>query len=126
MLYSLENDFARYRLSNGILYFDYKENVIVHLEEAIKIVDDRLRLQEGKSYPILCNTRGIKSMDKDARWYLATEGSQLAIAVALIRDTPLSRLLAEMYMLGSIPSVPTTIVDNEREGLEFLINYTSS
>lgn len=126
MLYSLENDFARYRLRNGILYFDYKENVIMHLEEAIKIVDDRLRLQEGKPYPILCNTRGIKSIDKDARWYLATEGSQLAIAVALIRDTPLSRLLAEMYMLGSIPSVPTTIVDNETEGLEFLIKYTSS
>ncbi|MBJ7880509.1 DUF7793 family protein [Gelidibacter salicanalis] len=126
MLNSLENDYASYRLRNGILYFEYKENVIVNLEEAIKIVDDRLKLQAGKSYPILCNTRGIKSMDKDARWYLATEGSQLAIAVALIRNTPLSRLLAEMYMLGSVPSVPTKIVDNEGEGLEFLNKYSSS
>ncbi len=121
---NLENDFASYRLVNDILYFDYKESVVVHLEEAIKIVDDRLKFQEGQSYPILCNTLGIKSMDKEARWYLATEGSQLAIAVALIGGTPLSRLLSDMYILDSTPSVPTKIVANEEEGLDFLTSYT--
>ncbi|MCM4167371.1 hypothetical protein KCTC52924_02953 [Arenibacter antarcticus] len=122
---SIENECARLWIENGILYFTYKENVVIRLEEVIRIVADRLKLQQGKPFPILCNTIGIKTMEKDARLYFATEGSKLTIAVALISDNPLSQILTNMYVVGGLPSAPTKIVANEKEGLEFLSGFTS-
>jgi len=118
---NMENEFARYRIENGILYFDYKQNIVIQLRDAIKIVADRLKLQQGKPFPILCNTKGIRNVDKAARWYLAREGSNLATAVALITANPLSRLLANIYLIGTSPSVPTKVVADELEGMEFLL-----
>lgn len=117
----METDFAWYRIENGILYFYYKQNVVIRLKDAIKIVSDRLNLQQGKPFPILCNTKGIRNMDKAARWYLAREGSNLATAVALITSNPLSRLLANIYLISTSPSVRTKVVADEVEGIEFLL-----
>ena len=117
---SMENEFFHCRIEDGILYFDYKENVVIHLKDAVKIVADRLLWQQGKPFPILCNTRGIRNMDKAARWYLAREGSHLATSVALVSANPLSRLLANIYLFSTSPSVRTKVVANELEGIEFL------
>ena len=118
---NMENEFAWWRIENGILYFDYKQNVVIRLKDAIKIVADRLKLQQGKPFPILCNIKGIRNLDKTARWYLAREGSNLATAVALISANPLSRLLANIYLISTSPSVPTKVVADELEGIEFLL-----
>lgn len=122
---STENEYARYRIKDGVLYFDYKQNVVIQLKDAIKIVADRIKLQQGRPFPVLCRTQGIHKMDKAARWCLATEGSKLTTAVALISDHPLSQLLANIYLISTSPPVRTKIVSNEKEGMEFLLGNIS-
>lgn len=120
---SFENEYAEYGIENGVVRFIYKQNLTIQLAGAMKIVSDRLQLQNGKAYPILCDIRGIKEVSKDARSFLANEGSVLTKAVAFISDNPLSHILTDLYILANMPPVPTKVVSNELEGMEFLSEF---
>lgn len=122
---NIENNFASFWIQNGILYFKYKEDVDIDLAAAMQIVSDRLQLQKGKTYPILCDTRGVKSIDMNARRYLANEGSVFIKAVALVQDSPLSRIFSEIYIQGNTPPIPTKICNDTNEALTFLQGYES-
>lgn len=120
---SFENEYAEYYIDNGVVRFIYKQNLTIQLAGAMEIVSDRLQLQKGKAYPILCDIRGIIDITKDARRYLATEGSSLTKAVAFISDNPLSQILTDLYLLANMPPIPTKVVSNELEGMEFLSEF---
>lgn len=120
---NIENDFASFWIKRGILFFVYKDDVDIHLSAAVQIVSDRLKFQKGKTYPVLCDTRGVKSIDMDARRYFAKEGSVFIKAVALVSDTPLSRIFSEAYIKGNRPPIPTGIFNENSEALEFLSEY---
>lgn len=120
---SFENEYAEYGIENGVVRFIYKQNLTIQLAGAMKIVSDRLQLQNGKAYPILCDIRGIKDVTKDARSFLANEGSVLTKAVAFISDNPLSHILTDLYILANMPPVPTKVVSDELEGMEFLSEF---
>lgn len=122
----IENDYASLWIENNLLFFIYKEHVDIDLKAAIKIVEDRLKIQNGLSYPILCDIRGIRNINIEARDYLASEGSLYSTAVALISNTPLSDILSAMYVANSSPKVPTKVFTNYDEGLQYLkkINLT--
>ncbi|XCF04812.1 hypothetical protein ABI125_08730 [Tamlana crocina] len=120
---NVENNFASFWIKSGILYFKYKEDVAIDLAAAMQIVTDRLQLQKGKSYPILCDTRGVKSIDMNARRYLASEGAIFIKAVALVQNNPLSRIFSEIYVQGNKPPIPIKICNGTDEALSFLHGY---
>ncbi|WP_428743302.1 hypothetical protein [Tenacibaculum sp.] len=120
---NFDNNYASFGIKEGILSFVYKEGVDIDLPAAMEIVSDRLRLQKGKTYPVLCDTRGVKSIDMNARRYLSTEGSVFIKAVALVSDTPLSHIFSEIYVKGNTPPIPTKIFNNEAEGLNYLSEF---
>lgn len=115
----VENDFALFRLENGILHIVYKENVSLFLRDAMKVVAQRLILQQGKAYPILCNIRGLKDVSRDARGYLAVEGTLLISALAFVSKTPLSTLFTKIY-INDISPFRIKMFTDERSALEFL------
>jgi len=122
---NIENNFASFWIQKGILYFKYKEDVDIDLAAALQIVTDRLQLQKGKTYPILCDTRGVKSIDKNARRYLASEGAIFIKALALVCENPLSRIFSEIYIQGNTPPIPAKICNDTKEALSFLHGYPS-
>lgn len=117
-----ENKFAIFWISDKILFFDYKPNVVIDLLSAQQIVADRIAIQEGKAYPVLCDIRGIIDSDKAARNYLAQHGSILAKAVGIIAadQKSLSFLMISFYMKISRPQIPTKVFTNRVSALEFL------
>lgn len=120
---SYENQYARFWIENEILFFQYKPNAQVDLEAAIRVVADRIAFQNERPLPILCDTRGIVSIDKAARDYLAKSGSLLAKAVALVGNENVSIMLSTFYLQVSRPSVPTQIFTIEEEALNYLQDF---
>ncbi|TXG39577.1 DUF7793 family protein [Seonamhaeicola maritimus] len=119
-----ENDYASYRfLDDGILHIVYHQGVSIDLDAAIQVVKDRLLLQEGQSFPILCDIRGIKIINKPARAYVAIEGSTLIKAVAVIVEPPVSEMLSELYIRTSTPPIPTQSFEHIEDALLFLNKY---
>ena len=115
----VENDFASFRLENGILQIVYKENVNLFLRDAMKVVAQRLSLQQGEAYPILCNIRGLRDISRDARGYFAVEGTLLIRALAFVSKSPLYNMYTKLY-INDIPPIRIKMFTDERSALEFL------
>jgi hypothetical protein len=118
-----ENEYAQFWIEGGILFFDYKPNVVINLAAAHRIVADRIQMQNEKSYPVLCDIRGVVDSDKAARDYLAQSGSVLAKAVSIVTNQSVSLIMISFYLKICKPSVPTTIFTNESMALAFLETY---
>ncbi|NDV43099.1 hypothetical protein [Flagellimonas sediminis] len=117
----VENDMASMWLENEILFFSWKKEVDLDLSIAQRIVGDRLQLQQGKDYPVLCNLNGLRSVEKDAWCYLVGEGSELIKAIALVYSTPLEYALSQ-YFKKRMSSIPTQVFGEQSEAKEFLLH----
>ena len=120
---SYENQSARFWIENGILFFEYKPNTAIDLQVAIQVVADRIAFQNERLLPVFCDTRGIISIDKAARDYLAKSGSLLAKAVALLGTENVSMTMSTFYLEISKPSVPTRVFSIEQEALDYLNGF---
>lgn len=120
---SHENNYAFYKLDGRILYIRYHIGIVITLNAAVKIVADRIRLQDGVSYPSLCDIRGVREVHKPARDYLALEGSVLLKAVAFIVENPMSEVLSMFYLKTTKPPVPTQSFQNQRDAERFLAEF---
>lgn len=115
-----ENKYAEFWVEEDVLFFIYKPGVEINLDGAKQIVADRLNVQKGVSYPVFCDIRGIKDSDKPARDYLAKEGSSLVNGVAVLTDSPVTKIMANFYLTISRPIVPTKMFTDKNLALEFL------
>ncbi|MNF86740.1 hypothetical protein D3C85_143870 [compost metagenome] len=118
-----ENDFARFWITDGILFFAYKPNITIDLKVAQCVVTDRIHFQNERSYPILCDIRGIVATEKAGRDHLAQSGSILTQAVALIVHEKVSLIISTFYVEISKPSVPTQIFTEEDDALVYLKGF---
>ena len=103
----------------------YKETLCLYLPAAMAVVSQRLLLQHGMPFPILCDIRGVNDVTVDAKEYLVTEGSVLISALAMVTKTPLSHLYTEIYTLESPPITLKTFRE-ETMALEFLRPFVHS
>lgn len=120
---SLSNDYATFWIEDEILFFIYHHAVVLDIVAAEKIVEDRLKLQDDNSFPVFCDTRGIRDTDKTARDYLAKEGSLLTTAVAILVIPPISQAITDFYIRTNKPVTPTRIFTEKYEALKFLKTY---
>ncbi|MDQ6532004.1 hypothetical protein [Flavobacterium sp. LHD-85] len=120
---SYENQNAKFWIEKGILFFEYKANSAIDLQVAMRVVADRIAFQNERHLPVFCDTRGIISIDKAARDYLAKSGSLLAKAVALMGSENVSMTMSTFYLQISKPSVPTQIFTVEQEAIDYLKGF---
>ncbi len=118
-----ENDFAKFWISKGILFFEYKPNITINLRVAKSVVSDRIHFQNESTYPILCDIRGVVDSDKAGRDHLAQSGSILTQAVALLVHEKVSLIISTFYVEISKPSVPTQIFTKEEDALIYLKGF---
>ena len=118
-----EIEFAEFWIENGIMFYIYKRGVKVNRQVAELVVSDRIKLQNGVSYPVFCDMTGIKDSDKPGRDYLAKEGSALVTAVAALIDSPVTKIMLNFYLNINRPITPTRMFTVKSEALAFLESY---
>lgn len=122
MLDFYKNDYATYKLEDDILVIIYHSGVYIDLKAAVQVVKDRLLIQQGDRFAVLCDIRGIKEINKSARNYLALEGSVLIKAVAIIVEPPVSEILSTFYLRTNKPPIPNDSFHSFEEAKIFLKN----
>jgi thermostable 8-oxoguanine DNA glycosylase len=115
-----ETIYAKFWVSDGIMFFIYKPIAYLDFQTAKMIVDQRLRFQKETQYPILCDTQGIKNSAKSARDYLANEGSTFAKAVAIVDNRHIANVMLRFYLIKNKPLVPSKIYETQEDALIFL------
>lgn len=118
-----ENEYAEYLLIDQIVHITYKKGVNIDLAASVEIVKDRLMFQQGKSFPILCDIRNLREVNKSARDYLAIEGSLWVKAVAFIIEPPVSEVLSKFYLKTSNPPIPIESFKQIPEALSYLNTF---
>ena len=94
---------------------DVKENVSIHA---------RLRPMSGKRVPVLVDLRTAKSLDREARNYLASEQSAKVVsAAALLISSPLSKFLGNLFLGLGKPTYPVKLFTSEAEAVAWLKEF---
>ena len=118
-----ENEFAIFWIGEGILFFEYKPDVVIDLAAVQCIVSDRIQMQNERAYPVLCDIRGIADSDKAARDYLAQHGSVFTKAISIVAHRNISILMISFYLKISKPQVPTKVFTDKSAAVEFLKTF---
>lgn len=120
---SFENEYAKFWIEAGIVFFVYKENSSIDLNAARQIVQDRIQFQKQFEYPVYCDIRGMKRADKAARDFLAQEGSLYTKVVAILVDSPMTKIIGNFYLGLNKPTTPTKMFTDKQEALDYLSKF---
>jgi hypothetical protein len=117
----IENDFIRLWFDDGIVYGEYKPNVVIDLDAAKIIVADRISLSSGTDYPQLSYIDGLSSVTKEARdFFSKDDGIKHMKRLALITTSPISRIVGNFWLQISRPAVPTRLFASKEDAITWL------
>jgi hypothetical protein len=120
----IENEFLTLTIENNIILGVYKVNSQIDINAAKLCIQDRILLSNNKIYPTLVDTRNIKFINKEARDYFASnEGVKLLSAAAILVDSFFSKILVQIFITYSKPSIPTKMFSKKDEALKWLKQF---
>ena len=94
------------------------------LETAKEAVVAYRKLGKGIARPVFMDGRNIKSVDRPSRVYAASEeASSVISALAVLIESPLSRMLSNFFLKVSKPSYPTQLFTSEVKAMEWLRQF---
>src|ERR1700752_777651 len=122
-----KNKYTFMKIEDGILYVKYTFNLEITLEIAKICVAERLKLCNGKNYPMLADVRNIKNTHSDARDYIAEgDGTKGITAGAFIVKNPFNKFIATIFINLSLiktPNLPAKLFTDEDEAKLWLQQY---
>jgi hypothetical protein len=107
---------------DGIVAIVFAPRIATDLADALAAVDAMTQLTGGRRRPLLVDMHGSGPQDRSARSELARRDDVVS-AVALIVDTPLSRMLGNFFLSVNKPLYPTRLFDNEASALAWLQSF---
>jgi hypothetical protein len=120
----VENDYVKIWEYEGIVYQVFKPKTSITIDVAKKVIEDRLKVSNGKAMPIYIDIRNVISVDYRAKDYLAgKEGSKLLTAGAFLLDNNIMRLLAKVFCYIDRPPVPARWFNERQKALQWLEKY---
>ena len=107
--FEMETPYFKMRREGDIICCEYTDNLHLTLEIA-----------KG---PLLVDMRGIRSVTKEARTYMASVGSMLVKAGALIIGSVINRTIGNVFLAIDKPLVVVKLFTDEAKAREWLQKY---
>lgn len=109
---------------DGIARTCVKPGIDITLDFAIENTKIVTSFFTHKKFPILIDSRGIKSMSYEARRHFSAQGRETKTnAFGIIIGSTVSRVLGNFYLGINKPVVPTKLFDNEEEATKWLEQF---
>lgn len=122
----LENKYAEYWIENEVLFLVYKRRLVMTLDVAKKIVEDRLKVSNGISRPMFLDARNFLSTNRETmRYYKTKEVVQFVTAGAGLLGSYLGWLAGSIFLALEKPLIPSKLFTDEKKALEWLEKYKS-
>jgi hypothetical protein len=122
---SFENENVLMRIENGILYLKYKIGTL-DLQCATNVVESRLAMSKGVTYPLFVDISHVKTTTKEARGYSSQgDAAKLVSATALWGSSELTKLMANFFLAINKPAVPVKFFTEEPKAIQWLDQYKS-
>ncbi|CAN5374078.1 hypothetical protein BH09BAC5_BH09BAC5_20890 [soil metagenome] len=95
------------------------EGAKVDLQQSKLMNESMLRMAVEVPFPVLIDTRANFIWERDAQEFLAAN-SDFRLAVAIITNNPISRLITNSYVKFFKPAYPTKIFSSEEKAIVWL------
>lgn len=113
--------YAEYWIEEGIMHVVWSPNLVITIDIAIEMVEERIRLCKGKALPLLIDIRGLASIDTASRKYFACEKSiSITTGGALLVESLVSRLAGNIYITVDKPQRPIKLFTNKDKAIQWL------
>ncbi len=113
--------FYTWKGEDGIVRTKVKPGADVTVQFAKENSDAVNALYVDRKFPLLIDSRGIRSMTRDARNQFTTKGRETnTMAFAIIIDSSLSKVIGNFFLGINKPAVPTRLFDNETDAEAWL------
>jgi hypothetical protein len=110
--------------ADGICRTVTKPHAEIDLESAKENSAAVTGFYESKKFPLLIDSRNIKSISHDARKHFSTNGRDTKInAMAIMVKSPLSRVIGNFFMGLNKPQVPARLFESETLAVEWLKQF---
>ena len=106
---------------DGIVQIFVKPGAVYTLVEAKQTLAGIDQVSNGKLRPVLVDFRNIKTMERAAREELAA--CQGVTSAALLIDSALSRMIGNVLITFSKPTLPARIYNSEAAAIEWLKEF---
>ncbi|MBI3135885.1 MAG: hypothetical protein HYZ14_14500 [Bacteroidetes bacterium] len=108
---------------NGILCSISKKHEPQSLEQSKKTVEAFMKLVKGKKICLLMDVTNSPETSKEVRDYAANEFPKFVKALAMISDSPLGKMLANIFFRIKTQPYPTRMFTDEEKAKEWLKQY---
>jgi hypothetical protein len=96
----------------------------IDIDDAAENTNAVSALYKGKKFPLMVDSRPIKSMTRDARKHFSTNGRETKIScMAVLVKSPLSKVIGNFFIGLNKPQVPARLFDSEAEAVEWLKKF---
>ena len=113
-----------WRDEEGVLRLVYAPGASLTVREIQATAFAMRELSEGKKRPVFVDARGLRSIDREARAYALSEESATEWIIALATlNTPINKLLADLYTKLNRPPYPLKYFVSEAQALEWLRSF---
>ena len=119
---TVENScFTTWMDDDGICHTQVKENAVIELKHAVANRQDVKTVAGETIPPMIVDVRKIQSISRDARDYFAMRNRKPGVsAIAMIIDSEVSKMIVNLYLQFSKPTVPTKLFTSEEKAVEWL------
>lgn len=114
------NNWAEIWDDSGMIFCRFGANIEMDLEIAKQCVKMRLDFQQGQVRHVLIDMTGLRSATREARGFMAKEGSEGIRAGALIISSPVSRIIGNIFLSLNRPLAPARLFTDWQLAIEWL------
>jgi hypothetical protein len=120
---NFENEYVVITIKDGILYLTYKKKIL-DLECAKNVVESRLTLSNGFTYPLFVDIANVKTTTAEARSYTSKgDAEKLISATALWGISPVTKLMANIFLAVQKPKIPVKFFTDKALALKWLKQF---
>ncbi|MFP4094217.1 MAG: hypothetical protein ACLFUB_07005 [Cyclobacteriaceae bacterium] len=116
------NEIISFHLEDGILHGTYLVQKI-NLGAAINATSFKKEITMGKPYPALADISRVKDMSKEARAFFSQDAGEDLLALAVIVNNPVTRMLTNFFLQFNKPVYPFRIFTDRKEAICWLKKY---
>ena len=103
----IKTDIGTLFIKDNICHIEYKENMVIDLKAAHKIVSHRLELTNGHVLPCFADASKIKGITQEARSYFSSDEALKGLkAGGLLTDSTFTKLLGNFFLTVNFTLVP--------------------
>ncbi len=107
---------------DGIIQQVWQPEAAIGLADALATLDAVKTLSGGQRRPVMVDAHATGPLDRPARTEF-TRHDDLVSAIALIVNTPLSRMSGNFILAVSKPTPPTRLFDDEASAVAWLSDF---